>query len=403
METGRPMIPFKEALEKILKNISVLSHFEEVALENCSSRVLAESVYADRDIPPFNRAAVDGFAIKSSDREKLLKLIETVPAGAKAEHVVKEGTCIRIMTGAPVPAGTEQIVMVEYSTESNGFIKFEIPQKDINTANFALQGEDMKKGELALSAGTFITPGIISTLASLGKFNVSVVKKPKIGIIVTGDEVVEPWVTPENEHIRNSNGWQLIAQINRAGCTPVYKGIVADHLEKTKAIIEETASECDIVLMTGGVSMGDYDYGGKALLESGFDIKFDSVAVKPGKPLTLAVREKSGKNEVVIGLPGNPYSVFVMFEVAVRPAIEKMSGANRDFNKKAILNGDFNRRRVDREEWIPAKIEIDGSVTPLKHNGSGHFHILSVADAVFKIERGENSLKKGEIVSVRQI
>ncbi len=404
METGRPMISFSKALETVLENIHGISVFEEVTLENCTERILAENIYADRDIPPFNRSAVDGYAIRNDDQNKRLKLAEVLAAGAKAQNMVVSGTCIRIMTGAPLPEGAQKVVMVEYSNESDGYVTFNIPEKESKGANFSCRGEDMKKGDLAIASGTVITPGIISTLASLGKYKVKVVRKPLIGIIATGDEIVEPWESPDEEKIRNSNGWQLISQINRAGGEPVYKGIVKDDLEKIKNVVDEASSECDMVLVTGGVSMGDYDLAGKALRNAGFEIKFDSVAVKPGKPLTLAVRDGSnGKKDVVLGLPGNPFSVFVMFEVVARPCIEKMTGFDLQENATAPLSDDFNRRKGERDEWVPAKMESDGSLMPLKYHGSGHFHILSKADAIFRIDSGILSLKKGEKVNVRRI
>lgn len=405
METGRPMISFSKALETVFENIHGMSVFEEVTLENCTGRILAENISADRDIPPFDRSAVDGYAIMKEDAGKTLRLLEVLPAGSKAKYSVVSGTCIRIMTGAPMPHGAEQVVMVEYSRESGGYVSFDIPEKDKRSLNFSVRGEDMKKGDIAVLSGTVITPGIIATLASLGKYRVKVIKRPRIGIIATGDEIVEPWETPSEENIRNANAWELIAQINRAGGEPVYSGIVKDDEDQIKNAIETASGICDMVLITGGVSMGDYDLGAKALSSAGFEIKFDSVAVKPGKPVTLAVRKDAkGKKDVVLGLPGNPFSVFVMFEVMVRPCIEKMLGmktAGADMT--TVLCDDFKRRKGEREEWVPAKRQSDGSVMPLKYHGSGHFHILSEADSIFRVDTGVLSLKKGDKVSVRYI
>jgi molybdopterin molybdotransferase len=404
MGNSREMISFKEAFDQVLENVKTISDFETVTLENCIRRVLAEDVFSDRDIPPFNRSAMDGYAVRDEDVNNTLKISEILPAGGIAKTKVEKGTCIKIMTGAALPEGADRVVMVEYADESDGFVKFNLTDKILRSRNYSQKGEDMVKGETALKSGTMISARHIATLASLGKYEMKVVRKPVIGIIATGDEIVEPWETPSEEKIRNSNGWQLIAQIERAGCTPVYKGIVKDDLEMIKNRIQDAAFECDIVLVTGGVSMGDYDLGGKAVRELGYDVLFDSVAVKPGKPTTFAVKKNgSEKGEVLFGMPGNPFSVFVIFEIMVRPMIEKMMGAESDNERVLPLDSNFKRRKSEREEWIPAIINRHGTLSPVKYNGSGHFHVLSNADALFKIEKGCLELKIGEKVVVRQI
>lgn len=405
METGRPMISFSEALEKAFRNIPVLEYTEIITLDRSIGRVLAENILADRDIPPFNRSAVDGFAVKTSDLGNSLKVTELLAAGAVTANKVEPGTCIKIMTGAAVPLGTEQIIMVEYSNESNGFVSFDIPDRDMRSKNYSLQGEDMKKGDLALASGVIIGPKHIATLASLGRYEFKVKRKPVIGIIATGDEIVEPWEIPGLNSIRNSNSWELAAQIERSGAEPFYAGIVKDDIDSIKEVLEITGRKCDMVLISGGVSMGDYDLAGKAIREMGFEVLFDSVAVKPGKPVTFAVKTGSNnKKDILFGLPGNPLSVYMIFEIMVRPCIEKMLGLD-SFKKdvSANLASDYNRKKGEREEWVPAKITSDGKVEPLKYHGSGHFHILSEADAIFKIDRNVLSLKAGEKVSVRHI
>jgi molybdopterin molybdotransferase len=405
METGRPMISFGEALKSVLSNVQTIVETEYVSLEKSVGRVLAENVVCDRDVPPFNRSAMDGYAIKDEDVHNVLKIVEVLPAGSIASCKIEKGTCIKIMTGAVMPEGADRVVMVEYSEESEGYVRFNLSDNQLKSRNYALKGEDMKKGETAIPAGTVISPSHIPTMASLGKYSVKTFRKPVIGIIVTGDEVVEPWETPAGEKIRNANGWQLIAQIERAGCVPLYKGIVKDDLDFIKRIIEETAKECDMLLVTGGVSMGDYDLGGKAVRELGYNVIFDSVAVKPGKPSTFATRTSSlGEKEILFGMPGNPFSVFVIFEIMVRPAIEKMKGLKFPSDEMTmILEEDFSRKKGGREEWVPAKISQSGAINPIKYNGSGHFHILTKADVLFKIERGCIELKKGDKTSVRHI
>lgn len=404
METGRPMISFSEALEKALANVPTIENTETVKLDRSCGRVLAENICADRDIPPFNRSAMDGFAVKTGDMDSSLKVIELLVAGAVSSKKVEHGTCIKIMTGAAVPEGTEQIVMVEYSKELDGYVSFNVAEKDKKAKNYSLRGEDMKKGDLALASGTVITPRHIATLASLGRHEFKVKRRPVIGIIATGDEIVEPSEIPGLNSIRNANSWELMAQIERAGAVYFYAGIVKDDMDSIKASIEAACRKCDIVLITGGVSMGDYDLAGKAMRELCFNVMFDSVAVKPGKPVTFGINNNEGRQDILFGLPGNPLSVFVIFEIMVRPCIEKMLGLkSSDEEMTALLTDEFSRRKCEREEWVPAKRQCDGSMMPLKWNGSGHFHILSDADSIFRIDKGVLSLKKGEKVSVRYI
>ncbi|HNW82394.1 MAG TPA: molybdopterin molybdotransferase MoeA [bacterium] len=405
METGRPVISFREAFEKVSLNIPPFEGTEIITLDRSCGRILAENIHADRDIPPFNRSAVDGFAIRAEDIGRSLKVIEFLAAGAVTTNRIEPGTCIKIMTGAAVPEGAEQIIMVEYSNESNGSVSFNIPEKEIKSRNYSFRGEDMKKGDMALSSGIVISPKHIATLASLGRYEFKVKRKPVIGIIATGDEIVEPWEDTAQNSIRNANGWELVAQIERAGGFPFYAGIVKDDMDSIKEAIEITSRKCDMVLITGGVSMGDYDLAGKAIRELGYEVLFDSVAVKPGKPVTFAIKTGSnGEKDVLLGLPGNPLSVFVIFEIMVRPCIEKMLGIESFSNDiYGYLASDFQRKKGEREEWVPAKILPDGKIEPLKYHGSGHFHILSVADAIFRIERTVLSLREGEKVSVRYI
>ncbi len=390
------MIPFKAALEIALSRALKINVCEKAVLMNSINRVLFFDVKSDRELPPYNRVAVDGYAIKVKDLDNKLKVIETVPAGYKPVHTVLDGTCIKVMTGAMMPDGAEMVVMVENALFSDGFVSFEISEKEKKYVNFSKKGEDIGSGETVLSAGTRVLPKHIATLSSVGCFEPMVSKKPKIAIIATGDEIIEPWQKPEIQQIRNSNSYSLITQCERAGAEANYFGIVSDKFEHIDSIFQKAVQEADIILLTGGVSMGDFDIVPDVLKKNNFEILFDSVAVKPGKPTTFAVKE----NKFVFGMPGNPLSTFVVFELFVRPFIAKMVG-DLTKEKRIILplGKSFIRKR---EEWVPVKIE-NGVLFPVKVHGSGHFLAINEADGLFPVEAGVSEVLQNTMVEIKLI
>jgi molybdopterin molybdotransferase len=302
------------------------------------------------------------------------------------------------MTGAVVPEGAGMVFMVEDSEViSSGKVKY---TGSLTKENIALKCEDIKNGDTVLSPGRFIRPQDIAIMASVGCTSVIVSKIPVVAVISSGNELVEPSEKPDISGIRNSNAYQLMAQVKRAGGAVKYYGIAPDDEEITYEIVKRAVSECDIVLITGGVSMGDFDFVPSVLERAGVKILFSRVNVQPGKPVTFGVYPGS----LVFGLPGNPVSSFVQFELLVRPMICRMMGS--EFNPVSVLlpmKESFSRKSYDRLSLVPVVITNDGFVSVIEYHGSAHISALSLADGIISVPTGKKDIEKGEIVSVRQI
>ncbi|PLX03993.1 MAG: molybdopterin molybdenumtransferase MoeA [Marinilabiliales bacterium] len=280
------MISSEEAYDLVMKSAHVLEK-EGVDIDHALGRVLAEDIVSDIDMPPFNKSAMDGYACRKADLDKEMTIIEVIAAGDTPAKNVGEGECTKIMTGAPVPEGADCVIMVEH-TELTDEGKVRFVQENTNI-NICYTGEDVSVDDLVLKEGTLIAPKHIAILASVGAVKPIVFRKPKVGIITTGSELVEPYETPGLSKIRNSNGYQLVAQVKSACGQPKYYGIVEDTEDATYNTLVEALIENDVVLMTGGVSMGDYDFVPKIMERTNNEILFDSVAVQPGRPTTFGV------------------------------------------------------------------------------------------------------------------
>ena len=266
--------------------------------------------------------------------------------------------------------------------------------------NIAHRGEDIKKGDIVLKSGKLIKPQDIAVMASVGKTKVRVSRAPRIAVISSGDELVEPMNIPGISEIRNSNAFQLMAQMDSTRASGKYYGIARDEEQETFKIISRAISENDIVLITGGVSMGDFDFIPQVLVNAGVKILFSRVAVQPGKPTTFGIHEKA----IVFGLPGNPVSSFLQFELLVKPLIYKMM----DYDLKPsvsehVMVEKFTRRDDERMALVPVKILDDGGAIPVEFHGSGHLSSLSGADGIIFVPIGVKFIDKGVKVNVRQI
>ena len=389
------MITFEEALS-IVNNSAKEKAFETVSMLDALDRVLAEDVFSDMDMPPFNKSAVDGFACRKEDIYAEMELMEVIPAGKKPEKDISKGQCSKIMTGAMLPIGADCVVMVEDTFEKDNKVKF---TKENTNSNICLKAEDIRKGDLVLSKGTLIKTQDIAVLASVGAVNPKVFCKPQVGIISTGDELVEPDCIPEISQIRNSNAWQLIAQVHKAGAIANYEGIALDTKESTFEKITNAFDKNDIVILTGGVSMGDFDYVPEIMKEIGVDILFKSIAVQPGRPTVFGIKD----DKYIFGLPGNPVSSFVQFEMLVKPLLRKMMGIIEDIPVLNIPIGiDFKRKKTERKSFIPVIIK-EGLIFPVEYHGSAHIHSYAFANGIIWMEKGQSEIKKGEIICVRQL
>jgi len=391
------MILFEEALKLVLHNAKIID-IESVKLVDSLNRVLAHDIISDIDMPPFNKSAVDGYACKISDIKNILEVVEIIPAGCVPKKAINENQCSKIMTGAIVPEGTDCIIMVEHVVNiDDNKIKF---NKENTGVNIAYKAEDIVKGSVLLTNGTLIKPQQIAIMASVGYSKVKVYKQPKIGVLVTGTELVEPEQIPNECQIRNSNAWQLISQIKRVNAIPVYYGIIEDTEEKLDLAIKKAIAENDVVILTGGVSMGDFDFVPKILKQNNVNLLFEKIKIQPGKPTVFGVHD----NAYVFGLPGNPVSSFVVFEFLVKPFLQKLMGINENnLNLLLPLGVDFKRKKAERLMWVPSKINEKGEVIPVEYHGTAHVISICEADVIFPINIDIFEMKKGDLVYVRQI
>ncbi|MCD4745910.1 MAG: molybdopterin molybdotransferase MoeA [Bacteroidales bacterium] len=392
------MILFEKAYN-IVMDSAFFSGSEHIDIINSLNRVLAQDILSDMDMPPFDKSAVDGYACRKEDLNNELEIIEIISAGKAPEKTILKNQCSKIMTGAMMPKGADSAIMIE-DTEiiDNKKIKY---LKDKVKVNICYKGEDFKSGVIVLKKGTVIKPQHIAVLASVGCARPLVSKKIKVAIIPTGDELVEPKEKPTISQIRNSNAYLLLSNVEKISAIPNYVGIAKDSKESIFKMISKALSDNnDIILLTGGVSMGDYDYVPEIMKKLNIKILFDSIATQPGRPTVFGVRE----NQFIFGLPGNPVSSFVQFELLVKPLIYKMMGHNyKPLNIKLPMGIEYNRKRSTRKSWLPVYINEQGRIIPLDYHGSAHINAFTSADGLISIPIGETTLKKGEIVNVRQI
>lgn len=391
------MVTVDKAL-KIVLDSSFSTGTEDVDLVESFGRILAEDVKSDIDMPPFNRSAVDGYACRKTDIGNELEIVETIRAGKQPTRVVNPGQCSKIMTGSIVPDSCDMVFMVEHSKIlSSG--KVICTLKDAKR-NMSIRAEDVKKGDIVLSKGRLIEPQDIAVFASVGYTSVKVAIKPRFGILSTGDELVEPSIIPAYSQIRNSNAYQLLSQVKRAGGDGRYYGIAPDNEAVTFEMITKALIENDIVILTGGVSMGDFDFVPAVMKQAGVKILFDQINVQPGKPTTFGVRPGS----VVFGLPGNPVSSFVLFETLVRPLACKMMGFDwKPLTVNLQMAVKYERRSAERVGRIPVFLTDNMEVKPVEYHGSAHISALSYTFGIVTIPAGKTVIEKGETVSVRQI
>jgi molybdopterin molybdotransferase len=391
------MIFFEEALE-IALSASFSCGTEYVKLTDACGRILAGDVVSDVDMPPFNKSAVDGYACKAGDLQNELDVIEVIPAGKYPEKSIGPGQCSKIMTGAPVPPGADYIVMVEFSQETaGGKVRFDNKQ---TVPNICYIGEDVKAGMKLITKGELIKAGHIAVMASAGYANPLVARRPRVGIISTGDELVEPECKPEGSNIRNSNAYQLLAQVRSMGCEAEYIGIARDDEDVTLAFLNKAIAAYDMTLLTGGVSMGDFDHVPAMMKKAGLEVLFEKIAIQPGRPTVFARME----NKLCFGLPGNPVSSFVMFELLAKPLLFSMMG--HDYKPISItlpLADNYKRRRSDRLNVIPVRITGDSKAEVVDYHGSAHIHAMVFAGGFVFIPVGLSELKKDTLVNVRQI
>jgi len=389
-----------DALERVLAAARPLGA-ETVALSAAAGRVLAEDVRADRDTPPFDRSAMDGWAVRAEDLGAApctLPVTGHVRAGVEPAGPLAPGSAVQVMTGAPVPEGATAVLPVERSREA-GAGRVELLGAPAPGAHIARRGSEVRAGERVLTAGVRLGAAQLSVLAAFGVSRVPVGRRPRVAYLVTGDELVGVEATPRGAQIRNSNGPGLEQQIREAGGEPVSLGVAPDRLEATVAALEPGLA-ADALIVTGGVSAGVFDLVEDAFAHFGIEVVFDRVAVKPGAPLVFG-RRGGG---LVFGLPGNPVSAQVTFELFARPALLRLQGARSTARPRleAELGGPL-RNGSRRRAHLPVRLVLDrGRVVaePIPSRGSADLVAHARADGLAVLEADRVAASAGERVSV---
>lgn len=361
-------------------------------------RVLLAEQRSRLDLPPFDKSAMDGYAIRADDQRREYRLLAAVAAGQMPAEPLVAGSAVKVMTGAPVPQGSGLVIKREHTEELGSTVRV---LRHGGEPNICLRGEDVRAGDVIFPAGRVLTAADAANLVSCGIVEVPVSEPVRLAIISTGDEIVDDPARIVPGKIMNSNGPILAALAVQWGMEAVRRLHVPDDLAATVAALQESLAVADIVVVSGGVSVGDFDYVLAAMDEAHLTVQFNSVAIKPGRPTVLATprRGQGNRARVVFGLPGNPLSVFVMFHVFVLRAAAHLRGSPWPLRQIRLpLGRPLSRRKADRLEFFPAALGDDGRVVPVECHGSAHLLALADADGLMQVPIGVRELSAGEAV-----
>ena len=387
------MITVEEAFELVENNVIPTQISILCKTTNAFGLVLAEDVSSPINMPPFRQSAMDGYALNIHNGSSY-KIIDEVKAGDGHHPILKIGEAVRIFTGSAVPNTANTVVIQEKVTADKNQLQLNNPVK--LKENIRSKGEQIKDGDIALKKGTKLTPAAIGFLLTLGIIEVTVFKKPKIGLVITGNELIKAGQPLSYGKIYESNSGMLYTGLLGLGYTDVTQYKVKDDYNSTVMILDKVISENDMILITGGISVGDYDFVGKALLELGTEQVFYRVKQKPGKPLFFG----KIKNKPIFALPGNPASALSNFYVYVYPSLEKLSGnLNFSINKgKAFLSDEY-LKKGDRAQFLKA-YHKNGEVSILEGQSSAMLHTFAIANAIVHIPGEVSKYSKGDLITV---
>ena len=408
-----PVLTFEEARRVVEQHAAVITapDTEAVDLLAAAHRVLAEQIIADRDLPPFPRSTRDGYAVRSSDLAKLpvvLNVIGEIKAGEKLDRIpsVGSGQAAAIMTGAPVPSGADAVIMVEYTSERDQ--RVEITRTGAPGENVVPMGAEARAGSTLISRGTRLNEAAIALAASVGKSRLQVYKRPRVAVLTTGDEIVDINASPGPTQIRNSNSYSLAVQIANAGGDPVLLPIAPDEPQALRSLMEQGLNS-DLLLLTGGVSMGRYDLVEQVLGEMKAEFFFTGAKIQPGRPVvfgkcgTAAVGSKA-REAYFFGLPGNPVSTMVTFELFARPMLEALAGMSPHKLKfvHAKLKSEI-RVKPGLKRFLPAILSgefEDSQVELVRWQGSGDIAATARANCYVVIPPERDRIPSGEFVAI---
>lgn len=391
-------LPFFEARQCVIEQVRALApspRLEQVSLADSAGRVLAEDVLADRDYPPLARSIRDGFAVYAQGFSGQARVIGEVRAGDTFSGTVNPGEAVEIMTGAPMPAGANAVIMVEHvHREGDRIVADKTPKPGDFVNN---RGTEAARGSTLLAAGWRIGFAEVAMLATVGQTQVAVYGRPEVAILATGDEIVPVDAKPAEHQIRNSNGWSIAAQVRRAGGVPRVLSVAPDEYRRTRELVEKGLA-ADLLLLSGGVSAGKYDIVEKVLSDLGAEFYFDRVLIQPGQPVVFG----RVHDRFFFGLPGNPVSTMVTFEIFARAALELLSG-QRDVALPILrtrLARDF-RHKAGLTRFLPAILSADGAtLTPVAWQGSSDVAAMSRANAWLVADANREEYKAGDEIGV---
>jgi len=396
------MLSYGQARQKVIEQVSEKKGpraTEQVRVGEALGFLLAQEVKTDREYPPFNRATRDGYAVFAADAKAgaTLKCTGEIKAGDRVTKELWAETCVQIMTGAAVPSGADAVVMVEHTKRDGDEVRFE--RDAVAGQNFVPRGSEARAGQTLLTPGMRLGYAELALAAQVGAAELKCASKPRVAILSTGDEIVPVDSIPGRFQIRNSNSVSLAAQVRLAGGKPVLLGNAMDREDDLASKIRRGLQE-DLLVLSGGVSMGKYDLVEKVLREMGAEFYFDAVAIRPGKP---AVFGKCGER-FVFGLPGNPVSTMVTFELFVAPAVELLSGAEaRELPIIEARLGESLNEKPGVTHFLPARMQGHGAareVKALKWQGSGDVSALSRANCYVVVPADRETIDAGERVKV---
>ena len=392
------LIPIAEARSRVLAAAGELAPLpsEEVPLDAARGRVLGENVVSQGDVPPFDPSAMDGYALAAGPATEVA-LIGEARAGHPFEGRVEPGSAVRISTGAPLPAGADTVVPLEQAGPEDGG-RVSVPAT-VPGANVRRAGEDVHVGEVVLRAGAEVGPAEVGVLAALGLSSVRCPRRPRVALIVTGDELVEPGSALGEGQIHSSNAFALAGQVEAAGGVPVLREHVPDSAEATHTALERALAASDVVCVSGGVSVGPHDHVKPALHALAVEELFWGVALKPGKPTWFGAQDRT----LVFGLPGNPVSAMVTFELFARPALRALVGADPSAVRGTALLEEPVKLNSGREQAVRVRLSATDAGWRAAPTGSQESHRMSSmlgASALALIPRGEGELPAGARVDI---
>lgn len=378
---------------------------ETVSLLSSLGRVLAEPVAADRDFPPFARATRDGYAVRAADLVNIpakLRVIGEIRAGGSFSGLVKAGQAVEIMTGAAVPAGADAVVMVEHTSAAGDDV--EIRRGVASGENVVRAGAEARAGDVLLQPGTRIRPAQIALLAAVGKANLSVYRKPRVAVLSTGDELVDVSEAPGQNQIRNSNSYSLCAQVTQAGGEPLQLPVAPDEERKITTLAQAGLESSDLLLLSGGVSMGKLDLVEQVLSRLGAQFFFTGALIQPGRPIVFGEIRKNSRPIPFFGLPGNPVSVMTTFDLFVQPVLEALSGSapSRTAAVSARLKKPV-KTKTGLTRFLPAVLEgglYDPEVEVVPWQGSGDLFAASKANCYLVLSPDRETIEAGDMVTV---